>query len=236
MNLPANDFRDQQLLQQQPDEEIFNLRTAISVVLDYWPLALGLFLLGIATGVYKSWIAAPVFESAALVEVESQKSGFAVGPEDMGSYSPYAMPQAITAQIEILKSRRILGEAAEQMGLTLVAQPRYSGRINATMARRYRGEAPASAPWYIPGSGKYAWGGERIELAGFLAPEELLGQSFTLVAQDKGAYVLRDKDGADLGKAKTILNFFISGSSTPKGTQPWVLLIEETISSSFICS
>lgn len=203
MNLPPADYHDMQMSQQQqPEEEIFNLRTALSVVLDNWPIAVGLFALGIATGVYKSWIAPPVFESIALVEVESQKSGFAVGPEDMGSYSPYNMSNSITAQIEILKSRRILGEAAEQLGLTMNAQPRYMGSINATRARNYKGEAPASAPWYIPGSGKYAWGGERIELAGFRVSDALLGKTLTLVAGADGAFELKTKSGGILGQGK----------------------------------
>ena len=204
MNLPPPDFRDTQFAptQRDPVEEIFNLRTAIAVVLDYWPLAVGLFALGIATGLYKAWVTPPVYESSALVEVESQNSGFAVGPESFGT-SPYFMPQATTAQIEILKSRRILGEAAEQMGLTLSAEPRYVGDINATIARRYQGEGPAPAPWYIPGSSKYAWGGERIELAGFHMPDEILGREFVLVAQENGAYSLRDKDGAELGHGGT---------------------------------
>ena len=168
-------------------------------MLDYWPLAVSLFALGIATGLYKAWIAVPVYESAALVEIESGKSGFAVGPEEMGAYSPWGQSTTPT-QIEILKSRRILGEAAEQMGMTMSAAPRYMGNINATLARRYTGEGPASAPWYIPGSGKYAWGGEKIELAGFTLPESLLGKSFVLEAQEGGAYALLDEKGAELGR------------------------------------
>ena len=200
---------------QMQDEEIFNLRTAVSVVLDYWPLAVGLFALGILTGLYKAWVTPPVYESSALVEVESQNSGFAVGPESLSS-SPYWMPQTITAQIEILKSRRILGEAAEQMGLTMSAEPRYMGDINATMARRYSGEGLASAPWYIPGSGKYAWGGERIELAGFHLPEAMLGQTFILVAQENGAYSLRDEEGAELGHGTTGTELSVA---TPGGSE-----------------
>ncbi len=201
MNLPHADQRELQLQQQQqPDEEIFNLRSALATVLDNWALALALFVAGVLFGVYKAWIAAPVYESAALVEVESQKSGFAVGPEEMNSYSSYMMPQAISAQIEILKSRRILGEAAEQMGLTVRADPSHRGAIGAAMARRYTGEGPASAPWYIPGSGKYAWGGEKIELAGFRVADARQGENFTLVAGENGAWTLRDRQGTELGR------------------------------------
>lgn len=203
MNYPTPpDLRDPQFgAMQQQEEEIFNLRSAVATVLDHWALALSIFAAGIAMGLFMTWVTAPVFESSVIVEIESRNSGFAAGPESL-MQSAYFTPPATGTQIEIVKSRSILGAAADQIGLTVSAEPRHMGPIGAAMARRYKGEGLASKPWWIPFSGRYAWGGERIEIGMFKLPDALLGQSLTLIAGADGAYTLRDKDGAELGQGK----------------------------------
>lgn len=199
MNFPnAPDLRDPQFGQQPPmqEEDIFNLRMALATVLDAWPLAAGALAAGVAIGVFKVWATPWAYESSVLIEIETRSSGFALGPEDFGPAS-YAAPQGTGTQIEILKSRSILGTAAEQLGLTMVAQPRHLGTIGAAMARRYSGEGVASAPWYIPFSSRYGWGGERIEIGKLKIPE---GMALTLVAGEPGSFTLRDAGGAQVAQ------------------------------------
>lgn len=217
MNLPSPDQRDPQFaaFQQGPEEELFNLRSALATIVDAWPLAAGLFLAGVAMGLYKGWVTPPLYASSALVQIESNTSGFAVGPETFGGFSPYTPPESASTQIEILKSRSILGTAAEQLGLTTSALPRYSGPIGAARARRYDGEGVASAPWYSPFSRKYAWGGERIEIGSFKLDGALLGTALTLVAGENGSYALRDQEELPLGEGTVGTE---SNLSTPNGS------------------
>ena len=62
--------------------------------------------------------------------------------------------------------------------------------------RRYRGEGVAPAPWFIPFSSKYAWGGERIEIGAIKLPE-LLGSTIGLTA---GASTPNNKIGETVGR------------------------------------
>lgn len=199
MNQPPPDYRDMQYAPAQAGEEVFNLRTSVAVLLDHWPVAVSILAAGIAMGVYKSWIAIPVYESAAIIEVEGQTSGFAVGPQTQSDSSLMYMPQAVAAQMEILRSRRVLGAAAELLDLTLDVRPVHWGKIGATLARNYRGTEPARPPLFMPGSTKYAWGGEKIKISAFKIPDSMVGRNYYLVATGDGSYVLHNAKDIGLG-------------------------------------
>jgi tyrosine-protein kinase Etk/Wzc len=197
MNFPTQP--DSPFTQQVADEGIFNLRSAVAVILDYWPIAVSFLIAGALFGLFKGWVTPPQYEAAALIEIEKNSSGFAVGPEMLGA-SPYWMPDTTSAQIEILKSRSILGAAAEQLNLAINSSPVYMGSIGAALARRHDGPGLASDPWYIPFSGKYAWGGEKIDVTTLRLPDKLADMALTVVAGEDGTYAVRTEDGTEIGK------------------------------------
>jgi tyrosine-protein kinase Etk/Wzc len=208
MNFPASpDLRDPQFAQQLPAEEIFNLRSAVAIVLDYWQIAVAFLLLGACFGLFKGWVTPPQYEASALLEIEKNSSGFAVGPESLGA-APYWMPDTTNTQVEILKSRSILGVAAEQLNMTISASPHYMGSIGAAVARRRGSAEIAPAPWFIPFSGKYAWGGEHIDVTGLILPEALRGQMLTVVAGEGGLFVVR-RDRTELGRGSVGTEFSV---------------------------
>ncbi|HUR41144.1 MAG TPA: polysaccharide biosynthesis tyrosine autokinase [Verrucomicrobiae bacterium] len=177
-----------------PEEELFNLRSAVATVLDYWALAVSFLVAGALFGLFKGWVTPPQYEASALIEIEKNSSGFAVGPEMLGA-SSYWLPDTTSAQIEILKSRSILGAAAEELSLAINATPIYLGAIGAAIARSHRGAGLASDPWYIPLSGKYAWGGEKIDVTSLRLPDNLQEMVLTVVAGDAGAYTVHAGEG-----------------------------------------
>jgi tyrosine-protein kinase Etk/Wzc len=212
MNFPTPpDLREQAAGAAGTDDEVFNLRSAVAALLDYWQLFASIVALGIFAGLFQAWVTPPLFESSALIEIESRSSGFAVGPESLAA-NPYWMPEQTGAQIEILKSRSILGVAAEQLGLTIQAKPIHMGRIGAAVARRYRGSGVASAPWYVPFSSQYAWGGEILEVVSFKPPEDL--RSLILKSGEGGTFSIHAEDGEPLGEGTVGSESVIP---TPKG-------------------
>lgn len=213
MNLPSSpDLRDSPFAAAVADEEIFNLRSAVATVLDYWPLAASCLAAGALFGLFKGWVTPSQYEASALIEIEKNSSGFAVGPEMLGA-SPYWMPDTTSAQIEILKSRSILGAAAEELNLAINVTPVYMGAIGAAIARRHAGPGVAPDPWYIPFSGSFAWGGEKLDVTSLRLPEEFQDAVLTIVAGEGGTYTVRVGQRAETasGRVGQELKFALPG-------------------------
>jgi tyrosine-protein kinase Etk/Wzc len=137
-------------------------------------------------------LAAPTYRSDIVLQAEDKTKGLA-GLDDLASAFSEKTPA--DTEIEILKSRSLLGSVVDQLDLTVSARPHAFPLIGAAMFRRYQGVSLA-VPLF--GLHKYAWGGERIHVARLLVPERLLDEPLRLVADENGSFELRDKDGSTL--------------------------------------
>ncbi|HUN74752.1 MAG TPA: polysaccharide biosynthesis tyrosine autokinase [Steroidobacteraceae bacterium] len=153
----------------------------------------------LAIGVLYLIVARPVYLVDGIVQVEQSAS--AASPygnpmaSSMGSLGSllFGTPVQAEAEIQILQSRLVLDRVIDQMHLLVEAEPKYFpifGRVIAHWNRR--ASAPVRAP---PLLGGFAWGGERITVSRFEAPEYWYNQTFTLTATAGGGYRLRDPDG-----------------------------------------
>ncbi|MDT0619879.1 polysaccharide biosynthesis tyrosine autokinase [Salinisphaera sp. P385] len=165
-----------------------NVRELIGVVLENGLWVIAAVVLSLLVGAYIAYTESDVYQAQALVQVERQKSLFedslAIGPQQ---------PQS-SAQVEILKSRSVIGAAVRELNLNLDARPVHLGRLGAAMARGYQGERPAAPPLqWLPLGGLldgYAWGGERIDLGRLEVPDALLGVPLTLRAEGDKRFAL----------------------------------------------
>ena len=148
----------------------------------------GLFTL---LGLFYAVVATPIYVSGAMIQIEQKKNGLNGTPEVINR--PDSVSIAAT-EIELLKSRAVLGRAVELLKLDIVAKPRHLPLIGDYLARRYKPEAgqALAAPWL--GMGAYGWGGEQIKVFSLDVPEEYLGEPLTLVADGGDAYHLLNAD------------------------------------------
>jgi tyrosine-protein kinase Etk/Wzc len=143
-------------------------------------------------------IATPIYRSDVVVQVEDQTKSVA----GLSELSSLLSDKTADTEMEILRSRSLLGAVVDQLNLQIVTEPRRF-RILGLISRRYRGSQPAPA---LLGLASYAWGGERITVPRMDVPEDLLDAPFTLVAGDGGRYQLLGPDGrqvlaGEVGKA-----------------------------------
>lgn len=137
-----------------------------------------------ALGGTYAYLARPVYESNLLVQVEdsagSTKSllGDAAGLFDVKT--------ATSTELEILRSRLVIGQAVDNARLYISAQPRYVPIIGATLARHADG---LSNPGFL-GLPGYVTGTESISVPSFSVPHELEGTVFRLTVQENGQYSL----------------------------------------------
>ncbi|MGC1546951.1 MAG: polysaccharide biosynthesis tyrosine autokinase [Rhodanobacter sp.] len=134
-------------------------------------------------GVCYAWLATPVYESDLLVQIEN--SGDNAGTELLGSLSSFlGVKSSDDAEIEILRSRRVIGAAVDQTHYDILAEPSRFPIMGNLIAR---GRSDLSEPGLF-GFGGYAWGGESIELDRFQAPAALYDEPFSLVVLGDGRY------------------------------------------------
>ena len=137
-------------------------------------------------------VATPIFRSDAVVQVEERSRGIA-GLEELTAAFSSATPAE--TEIEIIRSRALLGGVVERLGLDVLATPRHFPIVGKAIARRATEGEVRGAP---PLLGAFAWGGERIALARLEVPEALLGRSLGLVARGEGRFALLRPDGEAL--------------------------------------
>jgi tyrosine-protein kinase Etk/Wzc len=137
-------------------------------------------------------VATPIFRSDAVVQVEERAKGIA-GLEELTAAFSSTTPAE--TEIEVIRSRALLGGVVERLGLDVIAVPRHFPIVGDAVARRRDGEGPASAP---PMLRSFAWGGERIAVGRLDVPEPLLGKTLVLTAGDRGRFQLAAPDGRPL--------------------------------------
>ncbi|WP_290651347.1 polysaccharide biosynthesis tyrosine autokinase [Aquisalimonas sp.] len=99
-----------------------------------------------------------IYSGDAILQVDTPRNPIP-GLRDLG-LTPEG--SATSAEMEILRSRLMLGTVVDQLDLTIAAEPRRFPVIGAYLARRHGGDEPAPA---LFGAEKYGWGGETIELS-----------------------------------------------------------------------
>lgn len=174
------------------DDEI-NLGEIIATLLEYkWLIALVTFFATLLGAVWL-YIATPIYQADALLQIEDKK---AAGLTALAELQPLLGDSvSISAQLEILNSRMILGRVVNQLKLDIDARPNYMPVFGEAIARRYA-EEDLAAPMF--GLHQYAWGGEKIRIESLEVPKELLGEPLTLRAGEQGKYQLFNEDGVKL--------------------------------------
>jgi tyrosine-protein kinase Etk/Wzc len=136
-------------------------------------------------------LATPIYRTDLVVQVEEATRSIA-GLSEISALLTDRSPSE--TEMEILRSRGLVGAVVDQLNLQVVATPRRFPLLG-WIARRYRGSAPARP---FLGLSSYAWGGERIAVERLDVPDDLLNQELTLVAGERGSYQLRGPSGDKL--------------------------------------
>ncbi len=136
----------------------------------------------LALGLLYAWAATRIYDADALVQVEQDDSGLNAAIGDMAEL--LGSETAVTAEIELLRSRMIVGSVVDGLQLEISAQPRYFPVFGRALARGFDPVAEGAdvAPARL-GLRQFAWGGEYIKVEAFDVPARYLDVPFTLVAK-----------------------------------------------------
>ncbi|WP_458729703.1 polysaccharide biosynthesis tyrosine autokinase [Pseudomonas brenneri] len=186
-------------VQQDTDNDEMDLLGLLGAVVDYKWIIAAITVVFMVAGATYAILATPKYQANALVQVEAKKNDL-LGFTDISSMLGKESPSV--TEIEIIKSRSIIGEAIDTLKLNITVKPNYFPVVGSFIARRYVKKNPDNlADPLLPLQG-FAWGGELLKVGKLQLPDLLLGTKLTLIAGDKGEYVLLNEDGDKIAESK----------------------------------
>lgn len=212
----------------QEDDEI-DLGELIATIMDGKYLIAIITLVFLTLGVAKALIDAPIYKADAMLQVEVKSNSL----DALASVSSLmGGKESASTEIEIIKSRKVLGEAVKNLNLDIIAKPKYFPKIGAAIARRFQQQNitdQVSAPLF--GLDQYAWGGESIRIDTFSTPAGWVDKELILIAGEQGHFTLVDDNQQilegevgkplieQLGDNQQTLILFVSLLKARPGTQ-----------------
>lgn len=148
-------------------------------------------LVGIAYAV----LSTPVYQANAIIQVEEKSSG--VGSL-LGDSELFATTSAAVTEIELLKSRQVIGQAVDNLKLTTVVEPKLFPVIGSFLHRRFQPQPDQPLASSFLGFGSYAWGGEQLDVFQLEVPQSYVGEDLILTAGENDSYTLYNDDGDQL--------------------------------------
>ncbi|MCY1273733.1 Tyrosine-protein kinase wzc [compost metagenome] len=174
----------------QDDDEI-DLLGLFGTLLDHKWLIASVTAGFMAVGVAYALLATPIYRSNAIVQVEQKKAAIP-GLSDMSEM--FGGESAAVTEIELIKSRAIIGKAVDNLHLNIIAEPKRFPLIGNFLARRFAPETAGEVAAPLFGLNSYGWGGEELEIFQLDVPEALLEKNLKLVAGENGNFVLLDDE------------------------------------------
>jgi tyrosine-protein kinase Etk/Wzc len=139
-------------LASEDEDEGLALGEIIAVLMDYRWLIAAICLCTLALGLGWVFVSKPIYRADGLLQIEEKKGSGGV----FKALEPLlGEDTTVSAEVEILSSRMVLGRVVAKLKLDIVATPQTLPLIGGAVARRYEGDEPNS-PWL--GLSSFAWG------------------------------------------------------------------------------
>ena len=175
----------------QPTQEI-DLMALLGALLDRKYFIAGITALFMFIGVVYAVLSTPVYQATAMIQVEDG-SASVPGFDDMAGM--FESTSAAVTEIELLKSRSVIGEAVDSLKLDIVAKPKLFPFIGNRAYRKFTPMSDGDLAEPSFGASSYAWGGESINIFRFDVPRTAINRGFTLLAQADKRVALLNGDG-----------------------------------------
>jgi tyrosine-protein kinase Etk/Wzc len=141
----------------------------------------------------------PSYRADVLIQVDDDSGAGSIN-DKLGDLAALFQAKASSdAEIELMRSRMVVGEAVSRLHLDIDAKPHYFPVVGAAYVRLTADDDLTNAPL---GLNSFAWGGERISVSGFDVPPRLYGKTFRLIAQKGEHYELISPDGDVIVRGK----------------------------------
>lgn len=191
MNTQPNSSTPKQTNSSASQSQEIDLMALLGALIDRKYFIIALTALFMFVGVVYAVLSQPVYQATAMLQVESSGSSVP-GFDDMGGM--FESTSAAVTEIELLKSRSIIGEAVDALNLDITVEPKLFPYIGNRAFRTFTPmqENDLAEPSF--GASSYAWGGESINVFRFDVPRNAINQTYTLIAQANNSVALLNGD------------------------------------------
>ena len=159
------------------DDEI-DLQRLWALLVDNAWLILGTTLLALLLGLGYAFMATPIYKADALLQVEKKQSGLP-GFEELSEM--FAEESSSEAEIQIIRSRLVLGQVVDQFNMAIEVEPDRLPVIG-----RFGAPEPAAEFAPRPLFAGYRDSETYVTVESFTVPDKWLGEPFTLKAAENG--------------------------------------------------
>ncbi|MDQ0083743.1 MULTISPECIES: polysaccharide biosynthesis tyrosine autokinase [Variovorax] len=173
----------------EEDGDGINLAEYLDILIDHRWLVAAIVAVTVLLGAAYAFLGKPLYEANVAVQVEDSGNSAGSFLGDAAS-SLLSVKTPAAGEIEILRSRAILGKAVENTKLYISARPRYAPIVGSWLARR---ATELSDPGFMGLSG-YVTGTESILVPRFDVPADFEEKPFTLTLGADGQYELSNPD------------------------------------------
>lgn len=173
------------------NNEPVDLGRLFGILIDHGWLIIFITSIFVIAGVAYAMLSTPIYRADALVQVEQASPGNPLA--DVNSLLGKEPPSQ--AEIEIIRSRMVLGKAVDILNLDLQVEPKRLPVIGGFLSR-----IGIERPGFMAGWG-YAWAGETMDLEAMPVADKYLGETFTLQVIDARHFALF-YDGEQIGEGR----------------------------------
>src|SRR5690625_1319472 len=155
------------------DDEI-DLGRLLGLLLDHRWWIIGITSFFAIVGIAYALLATPIYQSNALLQIEKKTSGSSLLLGDMSEM--FGEGSEVAAEIELLKSRLVIGNTVDDLQLTTQVTPNYFPLVGRGLARLLGQPEP------------------QVVVSRFEVPAELVGESWRLTVKEDGRYTITYDD------------------------------------------
>ncbi|WP_209327693.1 polysaccharide biosynthesis tyrosine autokinase [Pseudoalteromonas sp. PA2MD11] len=154
-------------------------------------------------GIIIAYFSVPIYKANAILQVEQQRTSLPGFDEINGMFDA---PSNASTEIELLSSRAVIGEAVDDLNLTVSAEPKLFPFIGWKYFNSFKSSQKTPYSDAMFNLESYAWGGENINVDLFSVPREFEGVEFYLrlvehnkfeVSNDNGDVILDGEVGEE---------------------------------------
>ncbi len=189
-----------------PVNDEIDLGELLDVLADNKKLILIIIFITCFIGAAISFMSRPIYRADSLLQIKENSQSMVEQLDSLSSFFETKTP--VQAEIELIKSRMILGKTIKNLHLDIVAAPKFFPLIGEAAARwlqRLNGSDALSDSLF--GLSHYAWGGEAIQVDTFEVPESWKNEEIILQSLGKNRFKLIYQDEAflegEVGKLAT---------------------------------
>ncbi len=173
-------------------DEVLDLLGTISTLFEYKYFIILVTLTFSLLGIIYAITAQPIYQANAIIQVE-EKSGGLPGMDEISEVFGGGESRAST-EIELLKSRRVIGVAVDEEMLDVVVEPNYFPVIGKLLNRKNISVNELPLINYFDRD-EYVKVGEFIEINKFEVPESLYGEPYKIEVGENATYNLYSPEG-----------------------------------------